>query len=168
MVATSWTPITQVTATTMPSAAIGPPTETRSMHGSTPTSVATSATIPIPAFAIMFSPHVRLNSSAERFTAWIGPICSMTITGRTRNVTSDHASPISDPTIRPMSGERSSIARRIIVTVALRTAQGSNTCARAPAARTASPIVTGSPRSRLSAANTSAALKKTMTYVTTM
>ena len=62
--------------------------------------------------------------------------------------------------------ERSSIARSTSDTVALSTAHGSNTCARAPAACTASPIVTGSPRSRLSAANTSAALKNTTTYVT--
>ena len=40
-------------------------------------------------------------------------------------------------------------------TVALSTAHGRSTCARAPAAWMASPIVTGSPRSRLSAANTS-------------
>ena len=46
-----------------------------------------------------------------------------------------------------------------------RTAHGSNTCARAPAACIASPIVTGSPWRRLSAANTSAALKNTTTYV---
>ena len=57
------------------------------------------------------------------------------------------------------------MARRTSDTVALSTAHGSNTWARAPAACTASPMVTGSPRRRLSAANTSAALKNTTTNV---
>ena len=75
--------------------------------------------MPIPALAIMFSPHVRLNSSADRFTASIGPTCSITSTGSTRNVTSDHASPTSAPMIRPRMPERSSIARSTSDTVAL-------------------------------------------------
>ena len=91
--ATSCTAMTHATASPMPSTATGPPTATSNRHGSTPTSEANNATMPIPALAIMFSPHVCLNSSADRFTASIGPTCSITITGSTRNVTSDHAEP---------------------------------------------------------------------------
>ena len=83
----------------------------------------------MPALAIMFSPHVCLNSSAERFTAWIGPTCSITSTGSTRNVTSDHASPTSEPTIRPDDARR---APRWPGARATRwrsaTAHGSSTC----------------------------------------
>ena len=128
--ATSCTAMTHATAMPMPRNATGPPTAMSSRHGMMPTIVANIATMPMPALAIMFSPHVRLNSAAERFTASIGPTCSITITGSTRKVTSDHARPTSEPMMRPAMPDRSSIARITSDTVAVTTAHGSSTCAR--------------------------------------
>ena len=118
-------------------------------------------TMPMPAFVIRFSPQVCLNNSPDRFTAAIGPMPSNTSTGRTRNVTTDHATPARLPTMRPKIPPRCSTARSTTDTVALTIAQGKSTCERALAARIASLTDTGSPWNRLFAANTSAALKKT-------
>ena len=84
-----------------------------------PATAASTPRRPMPPLVTTFSPHVRLNSSPDRFTAAPTLSRSTTRIGRTRNVTSDHASPMSPTTIRPTMPARCSTARSTSDTVAL-------------------------------------------------
>ena len=109
---------------------------------------------------VAHSPQVCLQSCPDRLAAAIGPRPSKTRIGITRNVATDQATPAIPAAIVPITPARSSIARRITETVALRIAQGSRRWILETADFSASPSEASSPRSRLSAANTRAALKK--------
>ncbi len=89
--------------------------------------------------------------------------CSSTMSGSTRNVTNDHAIPMSPMTIRPRKPARSSIALMISETVAVTIAHGRITPARARAAASAEPRVGSRPSRRSFAAHTNAVLKKIVT-----
>ncbi len=89
-----------------------------------PGSVKRKPIAPSPNWPITFSPHVFLKRSFERLSASPTPRSSSTRIGTTRKVTRFQARPTSRATIVPMIPNRSSIACRTIVTVAVTIAHG--------------------------------------------